>query len=196
MGGRGDVVGKGQAVDRVFKVHVQQALVGAVKGDAALRHGEQGVVVAHVGREDHDARVENVGPSNVRGRGKGVLERKELVGSAVGDDVGVNVHNLGELGLLPQIDLCKGRVEVGAVHQVEVGAVLVAQPGDGNDMVVDGPELGDGLGGDAVEGKEDGELSRGAGVSEGMGEDESAWTWVLAVWGGCVGWLRADDVWY
>lgn len=103
-----------------------------------------------------------------------MLESKELVWGAVGDDVGVYIYNLGELGLLPEIDLCKRRVEIGAVHQVEVRSVLVADPRDRNDLVEDGPELRDGLGGDAVERDEDGELSGGARIAKGVREHKSA----------------------
>lgn len=33
---------------------------------------------------------------------------EQLVGSSIGDDIGVNVDDLGELCKLPQIDLGKG----------------------------------------------------------------------------------------
>lgn len=135
---RGDVVGKGQAVEVVLEVDVEQTLVGTVKGDAAVRHGDQGVVVAVVGRQGHDTRVEDVGPANVgRGR-KGVWEVEELVRSAIGDDVGVDVDNARELRLLPQVDLCEGRVQIGTVHQVQVGGLVIADSRHRQDIVVDG----------------------------------------------------------
>lgn len=135
---RGDVVGKRQAMVGVRKVHVQETLVGTVKGDAALGQGGQGAVLADIGGEHHDAGVEQIGPANVRGGGKGVGEVKELIGGAVGDDVGVDVDDLAELGLLPEVDLGEGRVEIGAVHEVEVGGRgVIRDARDGYDVVVD-----------------------------------------------------------
>lgn len=61
------VVREAQAVEAVLEVHVQQALISTVKRDAPFGHGHQGVVVTHVGREDHDSRVEDVRPPHVWG---------------------------------------------------------------------------------------------------------------------------------
>lgn len=175
MGRRCDVVGKRQAMHGVFKVHVQQALVGAIKGNAALRHGEQGIVVSQIGRQHHDASVEKIWPSNVWRSAERVLNGKELIRGAIGDDIRVYIDDLGELGLLPEVDLCKRGVEVGAVHEVEVRGVLVADSRDGNNMIEDGLELGDGVGRDTVEGKKDGELFRGPCVAKGMRQNKRTW---------------------
>lgn len=67
--------------------------------------------------------------------------------------------------MVPEVDLCKGGVEVRTVHQVEVRPVLVADSRDRNDMIEDGLELRYRVGGDTVEGEEDDEFSRGACVS-------------------------------
>lgn len=138
VGRGGDVVGKGQAVEVVLEVDVEETLVGAVKGDASLGHGHHGVVVAVVGRQGHDTGVEDVGPANIGRGGEGVGEVEELIRGAVGNDVGVDVDDSRELRLLPQVDLGEGRVQVGTVHEVEVGGLVVADPRHGQDVVVDG----------------------------------------------------------
>ena len=46
MGRWGDVVREAEAVVVLLEIHVQESLVGAVKGDAALGHGHQGVIIA------------------------------------------------------------------------------------------------------------------------------------------------------
>lgn len=94
VGRGGDVVGEADAVVAGAEVHVEQALVGAVEGLASVGHGAQAVVLGEVGRQDHDARVEDVGPPDVRGGGEGGVDVKELVGGAVGDDIGVDVDDL------------------------------------------------------------------------------------------------------
>lgn len=78
-------------MDGVLEVHVQQALVCAVKRDAALRHGEQSIVVSEIGCQHHDASVEKVWPSNVWRSAECVRKAKELIRSAIGDNVGVYV---------------------------------------------------------------------------------------------------------
>lgn len=188
---RSDVVRKGQAVVGVLEVHVQEALVGAVKGDAALGHGGQGVVLADIGGEDHDTGVEQIRPADIRCSSKGVWEVEELIGSAVGDNVGVDVDDLTELGLFPEVDLGEGGVEVGAVHEVQVaGRGLVLDTRDRYYIVVhilqvlavktawqrckwrtgEGVgahfELGNDLCGHGVEGDQNGQLLGGAGIAE------------------------------
>lgn len=135
-GGR-DVVGETESVIVVLEVHVQQALVCAVKRNTPLCHGHQGIVVAQVWGQGHDSRVEEIGPSDVRGGGKWVVQVKQLVGCPVGYDIRVHVHNPSELGLFPQVDLCECRVEIGTVHQVEVRRLLVSHAGDWYYMVED-----------------------------------------------------------
>lgn len=128
-GGR-DVVGKAQAVVVVLEVHVQQALVCAVKRNTPLGHGHKGVVIAQIRRQGHNSRVEEIGPSDVWCCGKRVVQVKELVGCPVSNDIRIYVHNLSELRLFPQIDLGECRVQIGAVHQVEVRRFLVSHAGD------------------------------------------------------------------
>lgn len=159
---------------RVFEVHVEQTLVSAVKRDSALCHGKQGVVVSQVWCQHHDASVEDVRPSDIRCSTKSVWKSEELIRRPVGDNIGVEVHDFCKLRLLPEVYFCKRRVKVGAVHQVEIGAVLVADSGDWNDMVVDALEPRYGVGRDAIEGEEDGKFSRGACVAKGMCKDERA----------------------
>lgn len=136
--GRGDVVGKRQTVEVVLEVDVEEALVGTVEGDAPLRHGNHGVVVTGVGRQGHDTSVEDVGPANIRRSRKGVWEIEELIRSSVGNDIGVDVDNSRELRLLPQVDLGKGRVQIGTVHEVEVGRLVIADSRHRQDIVVNG----------------------------------------------------------
>lgn len=65
-------------------------------------------------------------------------DRKELVGCPVRDHVGVDVYQLAELSLLPQVDFGESRVEVGSVHEVQVRGALITYARDGNHVVVDG----------------------------------------------------------
>lgn len=67
VGGRGDVVSEAEAIIAVLEVHVQETLICSVERDASFSHGCHGVVVAHVWGQNHDSRVEQVRPSNVRG---------------------------------------------------------------------------------------------------------------------------------
>lgn len=134
----GDVVGKGQTVEVVLEVGVEETLVGTVEGDAPLGQASHGVVIAVVGRQGHDTGVEDVGPTDIRGGRKGVWEVEELIGSSVGDDISVDVDNSRELRLLPQVDLGECRVQVGTVHEVEVGRRVIADSRHRQDIVVDG----------------------------------------------------------
>lgn len=136
--GRSDIVGEGQTVEVVLEVDVEETLVGAVKGDTPLGHGDHGVVIAVVGRQRHDTRVEEVWPTNIGGSGKGVWEVEELVRSPVGNDVGIDVDNSRELRLLPQVDLGKGRVQISTVHEVQVGGLVIADSSNRQDIVVNG----------------------------------------------------------
>lgn len=138
MGGRSHIVGEADSVVIIPEIHIQKALICAVEGDASFGHGHEGVVVAQVGRQDHDAGVEEIRPANVGSSRKGGGDIEELVGCSIGENVGVYIDDFGELGLLPEIDLGEGRVQVGAVHEVQVRRVLVAYSGHGNDMIVHG----------------------------------------------------------
>lgn len=138
MRGRSDVVGKRQTVEVVLEVNVEETLVGTVEGDAPLGHGDHGVVIAGVGRQCHDTSVEKVGPTNIGRSRKGVWEIEELVRSSVGNDVGIDVDNSRELRLLPQVDLCKGGVQISTVHEVQVGGLVVADSRHRQDIVVNG----------------------------------------------------------
>lgn len=113
---RCDIVGETEAVEGVLKVHIQEALVSAVKRDPALGHRHHGIVITQVRRQSHHAGIEQVGPADVGGGGESMGEVEELVRGPVGDNVGVQIDDLAELGLFPQIDLSEGRVQVRAVH--------------------------------------------------------------------------------
>jgi hypothetical protein len=128
---RSDVVCKAQAIEAVLEVHVEQSLISTVERDASFSHGHQGIVVTHVWRQDHDARIEDVGPANVGRSGKGMLDVEQLVRSSVCKYIGVNVDNFGELKLPPKVDLGKCRVQIGSVHEVEVGRVVISNSRDG-----------------------------------------------------------------
>ena len=136
VGGRGDVVGETQAVVAVLEMHIQETLVGSVERDSPLGHGHHGVVVAHVRRQGHDTRVEEVGPPDIGGGREVMGKVEELVGRPVSHGIGVYVYNLAELGLLPEVDLGECRVQVGPVHEVQVGGLAVPDPGHGYDIVV------------------------------------------------------------
>lgn len=136
VGRGGDIVREADAVVAVAEVHVEQALVSAIEGDAPLGHGHESVVVAEVRGEDHDTSVEDVGPANVRGGGKRGGNVEELIGSSIGEDIGIDVDDLGELRLLPEVDLGECRVQVRTVHQLQIGGLLVSDARYGDDMVV------------------------------------------------------------
>jgi hypothetical protein len=110
VGGGSHVISEAEPVVVVAEMHIDQALVGAIEGNAPLCHCHHGVVFAHAGRQDHDTRVEEIGPANVGGGSESVRDIEEFIGGTVGHYVGVYIDNLWELGLLPQVDLGKSRV--------------------------------------------------------------------------------------
>jgi hypothetical protein len=175
VGGGRNIVSEAQTMIILTKVHVEQTLIRTIKGDAPLGHGHHGIEVAHVGCQEHDTCVEQVGPSNVRRSGEAVGKGKELIGSSIRDHIRINVDNLGELGLFPKIDLGKGGMQVGSIHELEVRGPLVANARYRDDIVVDGPELCDGLGRDRIEGDENGEALGGARIAKRVGENKSTW---------------------
>ena len=138
VGGGSDIVGEAQAVVSVPEVHVQETLIGTVERDSPLGHSQQGVIITHVGGQNHDTGVEEVRPADIGSGGEGVREVEELIGSPVSDNVGINVDDLAELGLLPEVDLGEGRVQVGTVHEEQVGRSVILDRLDGDDIVVDG----------------------------------------------------------
>jgi len=135
---RRDVVAEADAIEGVLEVHVQEALISTVERDSPLGQGYQCIIVAHIGRQGHDTGVEQIGPANIGSSGEGVGKIEELVGGAVGNDIGIDIDDLAELGQLPKVDLGEGRVEIGPVHQEEVRWVLVFDSLDGDHVVVDG----------------------------------------------------------
>jgi hypothetical protein len=94
VGRRSDVVGEADAVVLVAEMHVDETLVGTIKRDTPLSHCNHGIEITHVGRQNHDTRVEEIWPSNVGGGRKRVRDIEELIGSSVCDNVGVDVDNL------------------------------------------------------------------------------------------------------
>lgn len=63
-------------------------------------------------------------------------EVKKLIGGPIRHDIGIHIDNLAELGLLPEVDLCEGRMEVWAVHEVEVCRPVIADAADRNHIVI------------------------------------------------------------
>lgn len=94
VGRRSDVVGEADAVVLVAEMHVDETLVGTIKRDTPLSHCNHGIEITHIGRQNHDTRVEEIWPSNVGGGRKRVGDIEELIGSSVCDNVGVDVDNL------------------------------------------------------------------------------------------------------
>lgn len=136
MSRRSNIVRKAQAMEAVLEVHVQQALVSAVERDAPLSHSQHGVVIAHIGCKDHDASVEDIGPADVGCSCERMGDLEELVGGSVGNYIGVNVNDSGELALSPEIDFCERRVKVCAIHEVQVGRLLISYSRYGEDIII------------------------------------------------------------
>lgn len=105
-----DIVGEAYTVIVVAKMGIYEALVGSIERYSPLGHGHHGIIVAHVRGQNHNARVEQIGPSDVGGSREGVCDVEELVGGSIRDDIGVYVDDLAKLGLAPEVDLGKGRV--------------------------------------------------------------------------------------
>jgi hypothetical protein len=116
VGGRRDVVGEAQTVVVILEMHVEQALVCTVERNAPFGHSQQGVKLANVGLQNHNTGVEQIRPSNIRGGREGMWKVKELVRCSVGNNVSIDIHNLSELCLLPEIDLGESGMQVGPVH--------------------------------------------------------------------------------
>lgn len=98
------VVGEAQSLP-LPEMHVQETLICAIEANASLRKCKKRVVVLQVRPEDHNARIETVGPSNVGHSGKAGVKCEELVGSPKGYCISIKIHNLSILGLSPELDL-------------------------------------------------------------------------------------------
>ena len=137
VGARSTVVDEAQTVPvLVFVVLIQKALIGAIKTVTGSSECLQCPVVAHVWCEDHDARVEGIGPADVGCAGERCLNIEKLVGCAQCNDVGVEVNDLSELRLAPKIHFGKGKEQISSVHKIQVGGTRVADAFDGDDIVV------------------------------------------------------------
>ena len=82
-------------------MHIQQTLISTVEANASLSKGEKGIVVAHVGVQDHHATVEAVRPANIRDSCKLGVHPQELVGRPQDDHIGIEVDHPPVLGLFP-----------------------------------------------------------------------------------------------
>lgn len=136
-GGR-DIVGEAEAVIGIPEMHVQETLIGTVERNSPLGHSQHGVVITHVGRQDHDTSVEQVGPTDIGSGGEGVRKVEEFIGSSVSNNVGIDIDDFAELDLPPEVDLGEGRVQVRAVHEKQVSRSVILNGFDGNDIVVNG----------------------------------------------------------
>jgi hypothetical protein len=63
---------------------------------------------------------------------------EEFIGSAVCDDVGVDVDDLGELQLAPQVDLGEGGVKIATIHEVQIRRVVISYAWNSDDLVING----------------------------------------------------------
>ena len=166
------VVGELQTLPRtMLEVLVQQALVCTVEALASSGHGLQCPIFPHAGRDDHDTAVEGIRPANVWCRCKGSLNVEQLVQGSECDDVGIEVDDFAELHLPPQGDFGKGEGEVRPAHEVEVSGARGSYALDGDDVVVERLEPGDGVGGKRVEGDEDRQLLGGASIAQRVGKN-------------------------
>lgn len=107
---RRDIVGEADTVIIVLEMHIDKTLIGTVKRDVPLGHCYHGVVVTQVWSQNHNTGVKEIRPANVGSCRKWLSYVEELVRSSVGNDIGIYVDDLPKLGLLPQLDLGKGRV--------------------------------------------------------------------------------------
>lgn len=138
VSGRSDVVGETEAIVAVFEVHVEETLICSIKRDAPLSHSRHSIVVAHVWCQNHHTRVEQVRPSDIGGGGEGMRQVEQLIDGPVGNDVGIQVDQLSELCLLPQVDLGEGGMQIGSVHQKEIGRLRISYTWNWYYMVVHG----------------------------------------------------------
>lgn len=118
-------------------MHIQQTLVCSVEGNAPLGHGHHGIVIAQIWGQSQDSSIEQVGPAHIRCSGEGVRQVEQLVDGAAGDDISVEVDDLPELGLLPQIDFGEGGVQIGSIHEVEICRLRISYAWDGEYIVKD-----------------------------------------------------------
>lgn len=78
----------------MLEVHVDQALISAIERDASLCHGNQSMVVAHIGCENHDTGVGDIRPSNVWRSREGVGQVEEFIRGTISKHIGVEVYDL------------------------------------------------------------------------------------------------------
>lgn len=132
----GTIVDETQPVP-VGEVHIQQALIGTVKTDASIGQGGQGIVVAHIGIEDHHATVETIGPAYIRHGGEGGVHCQQLIRCFQDDHISIEIDDSFVLGQFPQFDLGEGRDQIGSVHEVEVRRGRIGDPTHGDNFIVD-----------------------------------------------------------
>lgn len=120
----------------VLKVLVEQALICAIKAVSASGQRLQCPVISHVGGHDHHPTVEAIGPTAVGSSSESRVNIEELIGSSHGYDVGIDVYELAELELPPEGNLGEGVRKVGAIHQVKIGRLRIAQTRYRNHIVV------------------------------------------------------------
>jgi hypothetical protein len=159
----------------MLKILVQQALISTVEAFAGRGHGLQRPVFSHAGRDDHDTAVEGIWPANVWRRCKGRLDIKQLIQSPERHNVGIEVHDLAELHLPPQSDLGKSEGEIRPTHEIQVSGTRSSYALDGDDVVVESLEAGNGVCGQRVERDEDSKLLGGASIAQRVGKDSGSW---------------------
>lgn len=105
---RGAIVGKAQSLP-ILEMHVEQSLIGAVKADTPLSKSQKRIVIAEIRSEYQKTTVETIRPANIRYCSKiGVIIEK-LIRCADCHHVGIDIHDLPELSLPPQLDFREGR---------------------------------------------------------------------------------------
>ena len=131
------VVGEAKAFPRP-EMHVQQSLICSIKADTTLSKRQKSVVIAHIWFQREDSAVEAVRPADIGDSSKRMGQVEELVRSSQGNDICIDVHNMGVLCLFPESNLCKCGRQIRAIHQVKIGGIVVDDPVNWNDSVIDG----------------------------------------------------------
>lgn len=55
---------------------------------------------------------------------------EQLIDGSVGNNIGIQVNNFSKLRLLPQVDFGEGGMQIGSVHQVEIGGLRISYTGN------------------------------------------------------------------
>lgn len=121
----------------IRKILIKQSLVTTIKASDRLSHLQKVLIRLEAGFADKEARVEAIRPAHIWGSRELIPLLEKFINVFQGQHVSIHKNNLGQIQLIPDLNLGKGTAKFGTPKETQVFHIFGVERIDLSDFIKD-----------------------------------------------------------